>query len=146
VILVDANLLVYATNARAPEHDRARRWLEDSFERSGRVGLPWQSLSAFVRLVTNPRVLSPPVPVALAWEQVEDWLDHEAVWVPGPTEEHRRVLGGLLLESRAQGNLVTDAQLAALAIEHDLTLCSTDRDFAAFPSLRFKNPLARPPG
>lgn len=141
MILVDANLLIYAANQSTPEHRAAREWLESSFNDLPRVGLPWQSLIAFVRIVTNPRILSPAVPVQQAWEQVEDWLGHEAAWIPVPTERHARTLGKLLSETRAQGNLVSDAHLAAIAIEHGLTLCSTDRDFAAFPGLRWHNPL-----
>jgi predicted nucleic acid-binding protein len=89
-------------------------------------------------------VFERPAPVGAAWRQVEEWLDCEAVWIPMPTERHREVLGRLLSESRARANLVPDAHLAALAIEHGLVLASTDGDFARFSGLRFENPLAGP--
>jgi hypothetical protein len=100
-------------------------------------------LLAFVRLVTNPRVLERPESATSAWEQVEAWLDCPGVWIPQPTERHRDVLGRLLALPGVQANLVPDAHLAALAIEHGLTLCSTDGDFARFPDLRWENPLAK---
>jgi uncharacterized protein len=109
---------------------------------TARVGLPWPSLLAFLRLVTNPRVFERPASSRSAWHQVEEWLDCEAVWVPAPTDRHRQVLGRLLTEATVRANLVPDAHLAALAIEHGLVLASTDGDFARFPELRFENPLA----
>jgi hypothetical protein len=108
------------------------------------VGLPWPSLLGFLRLVTNPRVFERPAPIRSAWQQVEEWLDCEAAWIPAPTERHRQVLGRLVTEATVRANLVPDAHLAALAIEHGLVLASTDGDFARFPGLRFENPLAGP--
>jgi toxin-antitoxin system PIN domain toxin len=141
VILVDANLLVYAANRAAPEHDAARDWLDGRLSGTARVGLPWQALLAFVRLVTNPAVLRKAVSVTDAWRQVEDWLSAEAAWVPVPSERHAEVLGELLRLRHMTSRLVPDAHLAALAIEHGLTLCSTDGDFAKFRGLRWENPL-----
>jgi uncharacterized protein len=106
-----------------------------------RVGLPWASILAFLRVVTNPRVLGRPSPTAQAWNQVVAWLGCGPVWVPHPTEQHRDILGQLLGLAGIQANLVHDADLAALAIEHGLILCSTDGDFARFPGLRWQNPL-----
>jgi hypothetical protein len=106
------------------------------------VGLPWPSLLGFVRLVTNPRVFERPEEVGAAWRQVESWLDCPSVWVPLPTERHREILGPLIARTTGRANLVPDAHLAALAIEHGLLLCSTDGDFARFPDLRWENPLA----
>jgi toxin-antitoxin system PIN domain toxin len=142
VILVDANLLVYAANRSALEHDVAREWLDRRLSGTARVGLPWQSLLAFVRLVTNPAILRDPVTVVEAWRQVEDWLSSEAAWVPVPSERHVQVLGELLKLRHITSRLVPDAHLAALAIEHGLILCSTDGDFARFRGLRWENPLA----
>jgi toxin-antitoxin system PIN domain toxin len=142
VILIDANLLVYARVTGLPQHGTARDWLDAHLNGSVRVGLPWPSLLAFVRLVSNPRVFERPQAVARAWRQVEEWLDCEPVWVPSPTDRHREVLGALLRQAGQRPNLVPDAHLAALAIEHGLTLCSTDGDFARFPGLRWENPLA----
>ncbi|MGH7314430.1 MAG: type II toxin-antitoxin system VapC family toxin [Candidatus Rokuibacteriota bacterium] len=141
MILVDANLLIYAHVSALPQHAAARTWLDDRLQGTSRIGLPWPSLLAFVRVVSNPRVFQHPEPVPSAWQQVEDWLDQEPVWVPTPTEQHRTTLAPLLREATDRPYLVPDAHLAALAIEHGLTLCSTDRDFARFPGLRWENPL-----
>jgi hypothetical protein len=142
MILVDANLLVYAHVASTPQHAASHAWLDDRLNGSAQVALPWPSLLAFVRLVCNPRVFARPLPVAAAWKQVESWLEVPVVWIPGPTERHERILGGLLGGASFRPNLVPDAHLAALAIEHGLTLCSADGDFARFPGLRWDNPIA----
>ncbi|MHC4670689.1 MAG: TA system VapC family ribonuclease toxin [Planctomycetota bacterium] len=143
MILVDGNLLVYAHVSSFDQHAAARAWLDDRLNGSARVGLPWPTLLAFVRLVTNPRVFERPEPVAAAWQQVEEWLDCEPAWIPTPTERHREILGPLLREAATRANLVPDAHLAALAIEHGLVLASTDGDFARFPNLRWENPIAQ---
>jgi toxin-antitoxin system PIN domain toxin len=142
LILVDANLLLYAANHAAPEHDRARTWLDDLLSGTARVGIPWPSLLAFVRLASNPLVVRHPVSVDVAWAQVREWLSVEVVWLPLPTDRHADVLGELCRLQGITSRLVPDAHLAALAIEHGLTLCSTDGDFAKFPGLRWQNPLA----
>lgn len=141
MILVDANLLVYAHVSSLPQHDAARPWLDQRLNGTAPVGLPWPSLLAFLRLVSNPRIFERPKAVTNAWGQVGAWLDCAPVWVPQPTDRHREVLGPLLTAAD-RANLVPDAHLAALAIEHGLTLCSTDGDFARFPGLRWENPLA----
>lgn len=132
---------MYAHVRGFEQHGRARGWLDDSLTREGRVGLPWQSLVAFVRLVTNPRVFGRPESTAAAWRQVERWLEAEPAWVPVPTERHREILGRLLHETDARGNVVHDAHLAALALEHGLTVASTDGDFARFRGVRWVDPL-----
>ena len=142
MILVDANLLLYAHISSMPQHAASRAWLEKTLNETARVGLPWPSLTAFVRIATNPRVFERPEGVGEAWGQIEQWLDCPSVWVPAPTERHREVLGTLLLAAGAVGNLVPDAHMAALAVEHGLTLCSTDSDYARFAGLRWENPLA----
>jgi toxin-antitoxin system PIN domain toxin len=142
LILVDANLLVYAHVQESKQHARARDWLDGELSRSRRVGLPWPSLLAFVRIVTNPRIFERPESIEQAWKQVEEWLDAEAVWIPAPTEGHRDVLARTLRETGGRANLVPDAHLAALAIEHGLTVCSTDGDFGRFSELKWVNPLA----
>lgn len=141
MILVDANLLVYAHVQGMPQHRAARDWLDGVFNRSPRVGLPWPSLLAFVRLVSNPRVFERPETADSAWSQVESWLDSGNAWVPSPTERHRHVLSATLRHCGGRANLVPDAHLAALAIEHGLTLCSTDGDFGRFPDLKWQDPL-----
>ncbi|MFQ5704431.1 MAG: type II toxin-antitoxin system VapC family toxin [Gemmatimonadales bacterium] len=141
MILVDANLLVYSFAQDLPQHDRAREWLDDRLNGTTRVGLPWESLLAFVRLVSNPRIFERPAPVPRAWRQVEEWLAVEQAWIPLPTPRHQDVLGGVLKEIAGRANLVPDAHLAALAIEHGLTVCSSDGDFARFSDVRWSNPL-----
>ena len=141
MILVDANLLVYAHVSSMPEHTRAREWLDEQLGGTAQVGLPWPSLLAFLRLTTNPRIFTRPARTEEAWRQVGDWLAAEPAWIPLPTHRHEEVLGGLLRETGATGNLVPDAHLAALAVEHGLELCSTDGDFARFSGLRWDNPL-----
>ena len=142
MILVDANLLIYAHAESLPQHERARTWLDDQLSGTRRVGLPWSSLLAFLRLVTNPRVFERCEPAADAWRQVEKWLRAAPAWVPQETDRHREVLDGLMQTPGMQGNLVPDAHVAALAVEHGLVLCSTDGDFARFAGLRWQNPLA----
>lgn len=142
MILVDANLLVYAHTASSPYHHPSRDWLDMQLNGAARVGLPWPSLLAFLRLVTNPRVRSPHLMMADAWKQVEAWLSCEVTWVPHPTARHAEILGEFLSLPGTGSKLVPDAHLAALAIEHGLVLCSADRDFAGFPGLRWLNPLS----
>lgn len=142
MILVDANLLVYAHIAEMRQHEAARIWLDGRLNGTARVGLPWASLLTFVRLVSNPRILARPRTVVEAWRQVEAWLGCPPAWIPPPTAEHREILGRLLSGPGMSANLVPDAHLAALAIEHGLTLDSADTGFARFPGLRWENPLA----
>jgi toxin-antitoxin system PIN domain toxin len=142
VILIDANILLYACNAAADLHTESRNWLDAKLNGAAPVGLPWPSLLAFLRISTNPRAFRSPLSMTAAWEQVASWLSAEAAWSPEPSDRHAAVLGKLLGLPGMYGNLVPDAHLAALAIEHGLTLCSTDGDFARFPGLNWLNPLA----
>lgn len=142
MILVDANLLLYAANRFAPEHERAQHWLDAHLNGSAAIGLPWSSLLAFVRIVTNPMVMRHPVSPAQAWGQVEAWLECEPCWIPRPGDQHRHILADFMKAAWMSSRLVTDAHLAALAIEHGLTLATTDSDFARFPGLKHENPLA----
>ena len=141
MILVDANLLVYAANHAAPEHDAAREWLDGRLSGTARVGLPWPSLLAFVRLVTNPTIVRNPARAGDAWRQVEEWLACGPVWTPVPSTRHAEIMGDLLKAPHVTSRMVPDAHLAALAIEHGLTLCSTDGDFSRFRGLTWENPL-----
>lgn len=144
MILLDANLLVYAHVTSLTQHHAARSWLDSRLNGPTPVGLPWPTLLSFVRLVSNPRIFEHPQPISKAWKQVDDWLTCPVAWIPQPTERHREVLGSFLTDTLGRSNLVPDAHLAALAIEHGLTLCSTDRDFARFPNLRWEDPLQQP--
>jgi toxin-antitoxin system PIN domain toxin len=142
VILVDANLLVYASSSSFPQHGRAAAWLDERLSGVSRVGMPWPSLLAFLRVSTSKRVFKRPLAVGEAWDQVKAWQAREVTWTPSPTHRHADVLGRLLAEPGVTGNLVHNAHLAALAIEHGLEICSADGDFARFPGLRCSNPLA----
>ena len=140
-MLVDANILLYAVDERSRAHPAARRWLEEALNGSRRVGLPWQSLLAFVRIVTHPRALPVPLAADDAWSFVAEWLDAPAAWVPQPGRGYRDTIGRLVCDLDLRGNLVGDAALAALAHEHGLTVVSADSDFARFRGLTWPNPL-----
>ncbi len=141
MILIDANLLLYAVNADAPEHAPSKAWLDAAMGGPTRVGLAWPSLLAFVRLSTNPVVVRYPQTPAAAWQQVRSWLGADVAWIPVPGERHAELLGRLMTMPSMTSRMVPDAHLAALAIEHGLTLCSSDGDFARFPGLKWLNPL-----
>lgn len=140
-MLVDANVLLYAHNRDDPRHEAASRWLTDALNGPTRVGLPWQTLVAFVRIATNPRAYPTPLAPGDAAQQVKEWLDAPRAWVPEPTNRYRQVFSDLVRRYRVRGPLVTDAQLAALAIDHGVTLVSTDADFARFAELAWSDPL-----
>jgi uncharacterized protein len=142
LILVDANLLIYTSSSTFPLHRSAKDWLDRQLSGTARVGIPWASVLAFLRIMTSPRVLQYPLSMNDAWAETAAWLSADPAWVPQATERHAETLGPLLALPGIRGNLVHDADLAALAIEHGLTLCSTDGDFARFPGLRWQNPLA----
>jgi toxin-antitoxin system PIN domain toxin len=142
MILVDANLLLYATHEELPQHEAAKTWLEGTISQAPRVGLPWPSLLAYIRIGCNPRLFERPPSIEQAWQVVKGWLRQDNVWIPEPTPRHQMVLEELLQAVDKTG-LIMDAHLAALAIEHGLVLCSSDGDFARFADLRWENPLAR---
>ena len=142
MILIDANILIYAHVDLFAQHGVAREWLDRQLNGSAPVGQPWASLLAFLRLVTNSRVFEHPELIVDAWSQLRAWLACEFVWTPEPTQRHAELLGEILKLPGVHGNLVPDAHLAALAMEHGLTLCSTDGDFARFRALRWLNPIA----
>lgn len=141
-MLIDANLLLFAVDEAAPAHGRAGAWLEERLNGDRRVGLPWESLTAFIRIATHPRASEHPLKAADAWRFVEDWLSAPTTWIPLPTDAHADVLGGLIRTYRLAGNMIPDAHLAALAIEHGLEVCSADTDFARFTEIRWRNPVA----
>ena len=141
MLLLDANLLIYAVSADLPEHAAARAWLDDQLNGTDRVGLPWHSLLAFLRITSNPRVLERPLPLRDGWDVVAAWLGLPTTWIPGPGERHAEILGELLPAARSH-DLVADAHLCAIAVEHGLTVASSDGDFARFETVRWDNPLA----
>lgn len=141
-MLLDANLLLIAVDTAAPNHERAASWLTERLNGQRRVGIPWESLSAFLRIATHPRASERPLQPAAAMRFIEDWLAAPTVWTPMATERHAVVLGELVRKHRLVGNLIPDARLAALAVEHGLEVCSADTDFARFSEIRWHNPLA----
>lgn len=143
-MLLDANLLLYAVDTSSYHHHLALRWLTEQLNRPVRVGMPWESLAAFLRIATHPRASDRPLSSKAAWGFVDDWLACSNVWIPLPSERHAEILGGLIGRYHLSGNQIPDARLAALAIEHGLTLCSADTDFARFSETRWENPLTDP--
>ena len=141
MILLDVNILIYASIPAFHQHKSAQEWLDHQLNASAPVGLPWPTILGYLRIATNARMFRPPVAMATAWQRVSAWLGRDIVWIPLPTERHAEVIGELLAQPSVHGNLVMDAHLAALAIEHGLTLCSTDSDFARFRGLRWINPI-----
>lgn len=141
-MIVDANLLLYAVDEDSTHNAAAAAWLEKTLDGDRRVGLPWQTIGAFLRIVTHPRVAKNPLLAADAWRYVEDWLAVPVVWIPPATEVTARVYASLCAQVQVTGNLVPDAQLAALAVEHGVEIASADTDFMRFPGLRWTNPLA----
>lgn len=139
-MLIDASILLYAVDATSPQQRRTAQWLSEQLSGSRRVGFPWQSLVAFVRIATHPKAAWQPLTPDDAWSYVADWLAAEVAWVPTPTEQHGRILAGLIKDYQLRGNLVADAELAALAIEHGLTVCSADTDFARFREIDWLDP------
>jgi toxin-antitoxin system PIN domain toxin len=142
VILVDVNILLYAVFSDSREHGRIAPWFTERLRRSERVGIPWHAILGFLRIATNKKVFNKPLTMHDAWEAVGDWLALPNVWIPLPGDRHAAILSTLLKSTQLYGELVSDAHLAALAIEHGLSVCSVDRDFARFPGLRWEDPLA----
>jgi len=141
VILVDANLLIYAHDSASAHHEIARGWLEEVLSKPEQVGLAWVVILAFLRVATNRRLRPNAPSVAEAVEIVTGWLERPTVALVHPGERHWEILRNLLEEGQAPGPLVMDAHVAALAIEHGATLATTDKDFTRFPGLRVFNPL-----
>jgi len=139
--LIDANLLLYAYDPRAKEHEASRRWLEAALSSPSLVRLAWVTVWAFLRIATNPRVFERPLSIDEATGIVDAWLAQPNVGMLEPGDRHREILPRLLRDAQATGTLVMDAALAAIAIEHGATLYSTDQDFSRFPELAWVNPL-----
>jgi toxin-antitoxin system PIN domain toxin len=142
VIVPDVNLLLHAYNADSPVHPAARAWWEELLNSTQPVGLSWAAILGFIRISTHRQVLANPLPVAAACAHARAWLAQPYVAVLDPGRRHAEILFGLLQSLGTAGNLTTDAHLAALAIEHQAELHSTDADFARFPGLRWTNPVS----
>ena len=145
MILVDANLLLYAEDQISPYHDAARNWWDTQLSGTLPVCLAWTVLCAFIRIGTNPRVFEHPLSLDQAISRVQSWMDQPCTRLIHPTERHWVVFKEMLTGGKAVANLVMDAYLAALAIEHGCELISTDADFSRFPKLKWRNPIAQGP-
>ncbi len=143
MILVDANLLLYAEDSLSEAHEPARAWWDRQLSGVSPVGLCWPVLVAFIRIGTNTRVLQRPLTRSEAIARIDSWLAQPCVRILGPTDRHWAVFQKMIISGQAMGNLVSDAHLAALAVEHDCILCSTDADFSRFRDLKWKNPIAK---
>ena len=144
MIIPDINLPIYAHNTGVSQHESARRWWESSVNGTERVGIPWAIVIGFVRLMTNPRVVFPPVNVANAVGYVEEWFARPGVVPVNPGVEHLAIFRRNLEAAGVGGNLVTDCHIATLAMEYQAELHSNDTDFSRFPGLRWRNPLTPP--
>lgn len=140
--LLDVNVLLYAHDTSSTHHARCRDWLIRALKGDEHVGLPWQTLLGFVRIVTNPRAVRKPLTGPEACGVVRRWLDRPQAIVVEPGERYWTIFESLVVDAHVQGPLVSDAALAALAIEQGATLCSTDRDFRRFGGLRLLDPTA----
>jgi len=141
MILVDANLLLYAEDSRSDAHEAARTWWDAQLSGSEPVGLCWPVLTAFIRIGTNARLHQRPLTLREAIQRVQSWIDQPCVRILEPTDQHWSIFQQMLREGNATANLVSDAHLAALAVEHNCSLHSTDTDFSRFPSLKWANPI-----
>ena len=144
MILVDANILLYAEDSLSEHHETARIWWDSQLSGSDPVGLCWPVLGAFIRIGTNARLHQHPLTLKEAVERVQSWLNQPCVHLVLPTDQHWPCFQRMLRSGNAVGNLVSDAHLAALAVEHNCVLQSTDSDFSRFRGLKWKNPLAAP--
>lgn len=141
-MLLDANLLLSAVDEDSPQHAVARVWVESVFGGTRRVAVPWQTIGAVLRISTHPKIMTNPLGADQAWDLMESWLAARVTWIPLAGARTAIILGELAKTHRVSGNLFPDAQLAALALEHGLTVCSADSDFARFREVRWINPLA----
>ena len=141
MIVVDANLLIYSYDTASPDHRNARAWIERIFSEAELVGLPWQTVAAFLRVITNRRLAGFRITVEQAMQIVETWLEQPNVRLLAPGDDYWSVLKRMIVEGSASGSLISDAEMVALTIENGGVLYTADRDFARFPGLRWKNPL-----
>jgi Predicted nucleic acid-binding protein, contains PIN domain len=132
-VLIDANILLYCVDTSHPRQPRAAAFMQEALNSPIRVAFPWQSLTAFVRIATNPRASQSPLSGAQAWNYVDDWLNAYPAWIPPTSTDTARIFGDLLSTEEVTGNLVSDAALAAIAIEHGIPVVTNDTDFHRFP-------------
>lgn len=141
-MIVDVNVLLYAADPSSPHHARSRDWLTAALSGDQRVGIPWQSVGGFVRIATHPRAARRPLTTEQAWQVVDSWFASPVAWVPPEGDRTVRILRALMLDHHLSSGMTTDAQLAALALEHGVAVVSADTDFARIPGVRWVNPLA----
>ena len=141
MIVLDANILLYAYDSASSHHKKARAWVEEVFSQAAPIGLPWQTVGAFLRIITSSRLPGERFGLEEAVQLVDRWLEQPNTRLLAPGDDHWSRLRGMIVEGQASGALVSDAQLAALTIEYGGVLYTTDRDFARFPGLRWTNPL-----
>ena len=139
--LIDLNLLIYATNTNAPQHDIALEWWEACLSDSEPVSLAWAVILGFIRITTNERIMPNPLSPDQAVALVDDWLNQPYVEAVSPTARHWDIFRQIMAPLGSAGNLTTDIHLAALAVEYGATLFSTDTDFSRFPLVKWVNPL-----
>lgn len=142
MIVLDANLLIYAYDSGATQHAKAREWIEETLSGADLVGIPWQAVLAFLRFMTNRRLPGLRFTVEQACDIVDTWLEQPNVKLLAPADQHWTHLRRVLIEGQAPGSLVSDAEIAALTLEFGGVLHTADRDFARFPGLRWANPIA----
>lgn len=141
MILIDANILLYAYNTKAGQHEQSRAWLETVLSGRDLVRFAWLTLWAFLRIATNPRVFERPLSASEAEAAIASWLAEPLAGILDPGERHWDILRDLVRDGQAVGPLVMDAVLAAIAIEHGAMVCTTDRDFSRFTGVKWTNPL-----
>ena len=141
MILLDANLLLYAHDVSSQEHVPTNTWIQSTLAGAETIGFAWETILAFLRIATTPRIFSEPLELQVAVAIIQHWLTFPNVVILSPTSQHWQIFARLLPKTRVRGSLIMDAHLAALAIEHGATLCTNDRDFARFPGLKVEFPL-----
>lgn len=141
MMLIDANLLVYSKINSFKQHESTKAWLLNLLNSNERCGIPWESITAFIRITTNSRIFEYPLAVDEAWEQVKDWLGCENVWVPRPSEDHVNYLEEVMPLCKGNSGLIHDAHLVAIARAHGLIIYSADADFSRFPKVKWQNPI-----
>jgi uncharacterized protein len=143
VIVLDANLLIYAYSANSLEYDRAHKWVEEIFSGDEPIGLPWQTIAAFARVLTNPNLPGEHYSTREIVAFIEEWMQLPNIRLLSPGDRHWAILQKMILDGQVRGKMITDAQLAALTIEYGGVLYTADRDFSRFPGLRWVNPLVQ---
>lgn len=142
MIILDANVLIYAHDIGTEQHLPTRAWLQRAFSDAESIRIPWTVVHAFLRVMTARRMARTPISISVAMDTVDEWFGSGAMSIIDPGPRYWTILRRISVEAQVSGAIFSDAHLAAIALEYDATLCTTDSDFARFPSLRLTNPLA----